>query len=183
VTGTRTEITAADRLQIAETMYRYGEAMDLMGASPVQAGDPDPALESAVELLRTCLTDDAVIRLFFEGRTGPSAQAGTGGPAQFAAFVRQYFTDYGYIQTYHLVGNVRITPAGPDTATARSYINSTHWMADGRLLLAPIEYEDTVVRCPDGLWRIADRNIYVWRWWVTEGYAPTPADPALARPR
>ena len=54
----------------------------------------------------------------------------------------------------------------------RSYINSTHWLADGRFLLAPIEYEDAVMRSADGLWRIASREIVVWRWWVTEGYAP-----------
>jgi hypothetical protein len=43
---------------------------------------------------------------------------------------------------------------GQDTAQVRSSINSTRWMADGRILLAPIEYDDIVVRSPDGLWRI-----------------------------
>jgi len=159
---TSTEITTADLLKIADTMCRYSEAMDLIGANPVQPGDPDPALDDATELLRSCLTGDAVIRLFFEGRTRPPVPAGAGGPVAFAAFVRQCFTDYRCTQTYHLAGNIRITPAGPDTV--RSYINSTHWMADGRLPLAPIEYHDTVTRCPDGLWRITERDIHVWQW-------------------
>jgi SnoaL-like domain len=80
------------------------------------------------------------------------------------------------------VGNVRIAFTGADTADVRSYINSTHWLADGRFLLAPIEYEDTVARSADGLWRISSREIVVWRWWVTEGYTPVPTDPTLARP-
>ena len=63
----------------------------------------------------------------------------------------------------------------------RSYINSTHWMADHRLLFAPIDYEDTVIRLA-GTWKIAARDIVVWRWWVTDGYTPVSTDPTLARP-
>lgn len=77
---------------------------------------------------------------------------------------------------------MRIRFTGDDTAQVRSYINSTHWMADGRMLLDPIEYDDTVVRCADRLWRVQSREIVVWRWWVTDGYAPVPTDPTLARP-
>jgi hypothetical protein len=52
----------ADRLDIADTMYRYAEAMDHIGAHPVPLGAPDPALAHAVEILRTCLTDTAILR-------------------------------------------------------------------------------------------------------------------------
>jgi hypothetical protein len=173
---------ATDRLDIIETMHRYAEAMDHIGAHPAERGAPDPALDHATGILRTCMTDDAIIKLYFHGPADEPVQAGAGGPVAFAPFVREYFTAYGYVQTYHLVGNVRITFTGDDTARVRSYINSTHWMADGRFLLAPIEYEDAVVRSPDGLWRIGGREIVVWRWWVTEGYAPVPTDPSLARP-
>jgi hypothetical protein len=34
----------ADRLDIAETLYRYAEAIDLMGAHPVAEGEDDFAL-------------------------------------------------------------------------------------------------------------------------------------------
>jgi SnoaL-like domain len=101
---------------------------------------------------------------------------------KFAQFVRAYFTAYGYIGTYHLVGNIRITFTGPDTADVRSLINSTHWMADGRLLFAPISYQDKAERGADGKWKIAARELVVLRWWVTDGYFPVPTDPTLARP-
>jgi hypothetical protein len=181
-TDLTSERRTADRLDIADTMYRYAEAMDHIGAHPVERGAPDPALAQATEILRTCMTDDAIVRLYFHGPVDEPVQAGPGGPVAFAPFVREYFTAYGYVQTYHLVGNVRPTFTGPNTALVRSYINSTHWMADGRFLLAPIEYDDAVVRGVDGLWRIRTREIVVWRWWVTDGYAPVPTDPNLARP-
>jgi hypothetical protein len=172
----------ADRLAIAETLYRYAEAIDLIGAHPVGPGEDDPALPRAVEILRTCLTEDGIVRLAFHGPGSDFVQAGDGGAENFAPFVRRYFTDYGYIGTYHLVGNVRIAFDGPDAADVKSYINTQHWMADGRHLAAPIAYEDRVVRGEDGLWRIEARAIIVLRWWVTTGWAPEPTDPTLARP-
>lgn len=176
-----TDHRTADRLDIADTIHRYAEAIDHIGAHSVDPGAPDPALAQAITILGSCLTDDAIVRLYFHGPGSDPVQAGAGGPARFAPFVRQYFTDYGYVQTYHLVGNIRIRFTGEDTATVRSYINTTHWLADGRMLLAPIEYEDTVVRGPDRLWRIQTREIVVWRWWVTDGYSPVVGDPGLAR--
>ena len=171
----------ADRLTIAEALYDYAEAMDLMGASPVPAGADDPGLRRAMPILARCLTDDVVVRVYFEGINGPGSDAGSG-PAQFGQFVRAYFTDYGYIQTYHSVTNVRVYFTGPDSADVRSYINSNHWMADGRFLSAPIDYADKVVRAPDGRWKIHERSIIVWKWWVANGYFPVPTDPSLARP-
>lgn len=177
-----TEDRTAARLDIAESLYRYAEAIDIIGAHPIAQGAPDPALKRALEVLRSCQTEDVIVRLFFEGRDGPPVQAGDGGPEAFAAFVRQYFTAYGYVQTYHLVGNVRVAFTGEGTAEVRSYINSAHWMADGRHLSAPIDYEDQFVRAADGVWKMRTRNIVVWRWWVAEGYFPVPTDPSLARP-
>lgn len=171
----------ADRLAIADTLHRYAEAMDILGANPVSGDMPDPALGRATEVMRSCMTEDGLVRLYFQGPGSDAITAGDGGPASFAKFVRQYFTDYGYVQTYHLVGNVRVDFTGPDSANVRSYINSTHWMADGRFLFAPIEYRDKVVRLGDA-WYLAERDIDVWRWWVTDGYAPVPTDPTLARP-
>ena len=172
----------ADRLDIAETLYRYAEAIDLIGAHPVADDDDDPVLPRAIEILLSCLTEDGIVRLRFHGPGSEAVQAGDGGPERFAPFVRRYFTDYGYIGTFHLVGNVRIAFDGADAADVKSYINTQHWMADGRHLAAPIAYEDRVVRGEDGLWRIKTRDLIVLRWWVTEGWAPVPTDPALARP-
>lgn len=174
--------TTADRLDIAETLYRYAQAIDIIGANPVQPGEPDPALDEAIAVLRTCLTPDGIVRLLFHGFGSDPVQAGDGGPELFAPFVRQYFTDYGYVGTYHLVSNVRVAFHDADSAAVRSYINSAHWMADGRHLSAPIDYVDEVVRGEDGLWRVRHRDIVVLRWWVTDGYFPVPTDPTLARP-
>jgi hypothetical protein len=173
---------AADRLAIAETLYDYAEAMDILGASPIPRGADDPGLRKALPILRQCMTDSVRVRLHFEGPDAPGVDAGAGGPEEFGGFVRAYFTDYGYIQTYHLVGNVRVYFTGPDTADVRSLINSNHWMADGRFLSAPIDYVDKVERGADGHWRIAERAILVWRWWIADGYFPVPTDPTLSRP-
>jgi hypothetical protein len=170
-----------DRLAISEMIYAYAEAVDTLGCNPAQPGDPDPALERAAALFAECLADNAAVRLHFEGSGSPATHAPSNGPLEFARFVRGYFTQYRYIGTYHLAGNIRIQFTGADTAAVRSLINSTHWLADGRLLFAPILYTDKAVRAGTR-WKIAERKLVVQRWWVTDGYFPTPTDPTLTRP-
>jgi hypothetical protein len=171
-----------DREAIAELVYLYAEAVDTLGCHPVQPGRDDPALPAAATLFAKCLADDVNVRLYFEGPDKPPTYAPSEGPHKFAEFVRAYFTAYGYVGTYHLAGNIRIRFTGPDTADVGSLINSTHWTADGRLLFAPIAYQDKVVRGTDGQWKITERELVVQRWWVTHGYFPVPTDPTLARP-
>ena len=173
---------AGDREAIAELVYLYAEAVDVLGCHPVAEGEHDPMLSRAAGLFGQCLADDVRVRLYFEGPGKPPTHAPSEGPEQFARFVRAYFTAYGYIGTYHLVGNIRTRFTDTDTAQTSSLINSTHWMADGRLLFAPISYRDIVTRRPGGRWTIAERELVVQRWWVTDGYFPVPTDPALARP-
>jgi len=175
-----TDDRASDRIAIAEMIYLYAEAVDVLGCSPAAPGDADPALEQAAHLFGQCMADNAAVRLYFEGPTSPATHAPSDGPLEFARFVRAYFTEYRYIGTYHLAGNIRITFTGDDTAEVTSLINSTHWLADGRMLLAPIHYRDKAVRAEAG-WKIAERELVVQRWWVTDGYFPTPTDSRLAR--
>src|SRR5438552_3406986 len=163
-----TDEHATDRIAITEMIHLYAEAVDVLGCSPVAPADPDPALEQAAHLFGQCLAADAAIRLYFEGPTSPATHAPSNGPLEFARFVRAYFTAYHYIGTYHLAGNVRIQFTGDDTADVTSLINSTHWLADGRLLLAPIQYRDKAVRTGAG-WKISERELIVQRWWVTDG--------------
>lgn len=172
-----------DRVAIDEMIYTYAEAVDILGCHPVRPGQDDPALPRAADLFRRCMDDSAAVRLYFQGPASEPTHAPSEGPERFARFVRDYFTSYGYIGTYHLTGNIRPTFTGPDTADVSSLINSTHWMADGRMLLAPIVYRDQARRAPDGTWKIATRNLIVQRWWVTPGYFPSPTDPSLALPR
>jgi hypothetical protein len=131
-------------------------------------------------LLSRCLTSDAELRLFLAGPSGPWQPLGPGGPAGVAAAVRVYFTAYGYLGTQHSVGNIRIAFTNTDAAIATSQIPCFHWLADERMLLAPVGYRDELVR-KDGVWRIAKRDIYAMRFWVAAGYAPDPLDPSLAR--
>jgi hypothetical protein len=170
------------RLDIAESLYRYARAVDYIGGNPVKPGERDAGLARAKEMLTTCMTDDVRVRLYFEGPAGEPIMAGPGGVDGFGDFVRAYFTDYSYVQTFHEVVNIRVTPTGYDEAKVFSYINSNHWMADGRYLSVPIEYDDLLVRTADGVWRIKTRDILTWQWWVADGYFPAPTDPSLARP-
>jgi hypothetical protein len=176
-----TDERAVDRIAITEMIYLYAQAVDVLGCSPAVAGRPDPALEQAAQLFARCLADDAAVRLYFDGPASPATHAPSDGPLEFARFVRAYFTAYGYVGTYHLVGNIRIQFTGDDTADVTSLINSTHWLADGRMLLAPIHYRDKAVRAGAD-WKIAERELVVQRWWVTDGYFPTPTDSRLGRP-
>jgi hypothetical protein len=120
--------------------------------------------------------------LFLAGPGGSSTPLGPGGPAGAAAAIRAYFGAYGYVGTQHSVGNIRVAFTGPDTAAATSQIPCFHWLADERMLLAPVRYRDEMVRSGK-VWKIAKRDIYAMRFWVAAGYAPDPLDPALTHRR
>lgn len=169
-----------DRLAIADAAYVYAAAVDILGNNPIVAGAQDAALEQAAALMAEALTPDARLNLFLAGPPGPSEPLGRGGPRAVAEAVRAYFSAYGYVGTYHPVSNVRVVFDGPDKARATSRIPCYHWLADGRMLLTPVDYDDRMVR-QEGFWRIAERKILAMRFWVAEGYAPDPLDPTLRR--
>jgi SnoaL-like domain len=170
----------ADRLAIADAAYLYAAAVDVLGNNPVVDGQEDRALALATQTLDQCLTPDAHLRLFLAGPSGPSIPLGPGGPAAAASAIRAYFKAYGYVGTQHSVGNIRIAFTGPDSASASCQIPCFHWLADQRMLLAPVSYADEAVRAGD-VWKIAQRNIYAMRFWVASGYAPDPLDRSLER--
>jgi SnoaL-like protein len=170
----------ADRLAIADAAYAYAAAVDILGNNPVKDGQDDHALAEATKTLGECLTPDAQLQLFLAGPSGPSTALGPGGPAGAAIAIRAYFTAYGYVGTQHNVGNVRVAFAGSDAAAATCQIPCFHWLADQRMLLAPVRYDDEMVRAGD-VWKIAKRNIYAMGFWVASGYAPDPLDPTLGR--
>jgi SnoaL-like protein len=170
---------AEDRAAIVEMTYCYAYAVDILGNAGVHEG-ADAGLASATAKFKQCLTDDAKLQLFFQGKEGKATPAGSGGPSAFAQFVRTYFTAYRYSATQHIVGNVSITFTAPNKANVVSYIQANHWLDDGRLLIVPVRYEDEAVR-EDGGWRIAKRDIIANLFWVTQGYYPNPVDPKLSR--
>lgn len=169
-----------DRLAIADAAYVYGAAVDMLGNNPVTPGAADLALEEAVSLMAQALTPDARLRLLLAGAEGPAQPLGTGGPRAAAQAVRAYFTAYGYVATYHPVSNIRIAFTGLASAKATCRIPCYHWLADGRMLLTPVNYEDRLIR-HNGVWQIAERDIFAARFWITEGYTPNPLDPSLER--
>lgn len=178
---TNSQDRALDRLAIADAAYIYGAAVDILGNNPAPAHGPDDALAQAAAKMAQALTPDAKLTIYLAGPSGPAQAFGEGGPQSVAAAVRAYFTAYGYVGTQHPVSNVRVSFTGEDSAIMTCDIPCYHWLADQRMLLAPVTYYDTVVRV-DGLWKIATRSIYALRFWIAEGYAPDPLDPSMARP-
>jgi hypothetical protein len=173
---------ALDRLGIADVAYIYGAAVDLIGGNPVRVGDSDPVLDQAAKLFGQAMHEDAKLRLFLAGPSGPSQPMGPGGPVGVAQAVRAYFTAYGYIATQHPVGNVRVSFTGPDTAIGTCLIPCFHWLADGRMLLAPVNYRDEYRRVSE-VWKIATRDVFAMKFWIAEGYEPNPLDPGMGRPK
>ena len=172
---------ALDRMGIADAAYVYGAAVDILGNNPAPLHGSDEALARATAKMAEALTPDARLTIYLAGPSGPAAPFGTGGPESVAKAVREYFTAYGYVGTQHPVSNVRIAFTGDDSAIMTCDIPCYHWLADQRMLLAPVTYYDEVVR-RDGVWKIATRSIYALRFWIAEGYAPDPLDPTMARP-
>ena len=127
------------------------------------------------------LTSDTVCTIYLAGRTGSAAPFGEPGPSSVAKAVRACFTAYGYVCTQHPVSNVRMDFANETSAKSTCEIPCYHWLADGRMLLAPVAYEDEMVRV-GGVWKIAERSIIAARFWMAECYAPNPLDPTSAKP-
>ena len=138
-------------LPVLEESYILAYRKDIFDQYNIKVPTTLEEMAEAARLVKKNAGIPGIVRLRFHGPGSDPVQAGPGGPTLFARFVREYFTNYGYVQTFHLVGNVRVRFTGEDTAQVRSYINATHWMADGRILRTPIEYDDAVVRGRDGL--------------------------------
>lgn len=123
-----------DRLDIAEVLARYCEALD----------------DRRWELLETVFTADATCDY---GSVGTPA-----GLADITDTIRGTIGDLD--ATQHLIGNVQVAVSG-DTATARCYLTSQHvrhGAPGGQTYAIGGSYHDTLVRTPDG-WRISSRRL------------------------
>jgi hypothetical protein len=130
----------ADRLDIAEVLARYCDALD----------------QRRWELLTAVFTPDA------------SADYGSvGSPAGVEAIteaIRSTIDDLD--ATQHLVGNIQVQVHG-DTATAQCYLISQHVRigeSGGSEYLLGGRYVDELARTPDG-WRITFRRLH--RMWAS----------------
>jgi 3-phenylpropionate/cinnamic acid dioxygenase small subunit len=130
----------SDRIEIDELLVRYSRALDFR----------------EFDILETLFTDDAV----FDG--GPLGSPV--GPRAIRDMIEG--TLAGLDATQHLVGKSLVTLDG-DTAEVRTYLLSQHVResAPGPMkhYFLGGEYEDRVVRTPDG-WKIASRRLHrMWK--------------------
>ncbi|MCW2613535.1 MAG: hypothetical protein JWN08_529 [Frankiales bacterium] len=128
-----------DRLDIAEVLARYCDALD----------------QRRWDLLQTVFTADASADY---GSVGLPT-----GVEEIATAIRRTIADLD--ATQHLVGNIQVQVQG-DTATAQCYLISQHVRAGqpgGEEYLLGGRYVDELVRTPDG-WRITFRRLH--RMWA-----------------
>jgi 3-phenylpropionate/cinnamic acid dioxygenase small subunit len=128
----------ADRLAIADVLYRYATALDTRDW----------------ELLREVFMPDAVTE--YEGDVGSFT-----GVDQTIAIVSEYLG--GYDATQHLISNIVVDVDG-DVAQSTCYLHAEHYMTNQRIGGNTLEiggtYRDRLVRT-DGGWRIAHRYLAV----------------------
>ncbi len=102
---------------------------------------------------------DALASLFTEDCTvdyGPETHLRSSG----AAGLRRDLTRmWRWARTSHHLSNVLVTlDPGRDSANALSYVLAWHERPDGSTATMMGQYEDRLVRCPDGRWRISFRR-------------------------
>jgi len=69
-----------------------------------------------------------------------------------------------YTRTFHFLGNQTIDVTG-DAAKSETYCLAHHEIRGGGRNVVAIRYEDALVRCDDGAWRIRGRVVH--REWTT----------------
>lgn len=122
-----------DRAEITEAMYRYARATDW--------NEP--------ERHRTVFVEDCVFATPHSGDMH--------GIDAVVAWMESVLPRFD--ATQHLIGNISIEFAGPDEATAVSYVRAWHrYVEDRPDLVLWGEYHDRWVRTPQG-WRIAERRV------------------------
>lgn len=125
-----------DRLDVAEVLSRYAQGWD----------------SRDFELVKACFLPDATIRY-------ESLPPLPGGFAEFFEMERN--TILRLDRTQHLIGNVHVTVDG-DTAACVSYVQATHFSAEGETWTTGGRYDDHMLRTGTG-WRIADR-LFTRQW-------------------
>jgi hypothetical protein len=130
---------AADRLDVAEVLSRYTYGWDTRD----------------YELVRSCFLPDAEIAY----SSLPPL------PGGFPAFMElEVATNKQMASTQHFIGNLLVTVDG-DTAHCTSYVQATHYVAEGHAWTTGGRYDDDMVRTPSG-WKIAKRTFE--RQWINE---------------
>lgn len=140
-----------DERAVVRTLYQYGHGLDY---------GPEEAFVDA-------FTEDGVWRRV-ELRLPERSFNGRNGLAQM-------YRDHTHAPDYyhkHVVVNPYVEVDG-DTATARSFLLFICDSPEGPYLRAFSRCNDTLVRCPDGKWRIKERRAELESWKLAE-YPPAP---------
>lgn len=125
----------AERAAIADLMAVYCERVD----------------EYDIDGVAACFTEDCVTDY------GP----GRGGEVRGRAAVRDRIAagQAQFRRTHHQLGQSLVAFAGPDRASATTYVTATHEEWDGTSWRAHLRYVDDLVRGADG-WLLAARRVH-----------------------
>jgi SnoaL-like domain len=147
-----------DERAILDRLYRYSYALD--------SGDRQAFLD--------CFTDDHV-------RTGASGgRWSIGGEYRYEgiAAMDYYFDSHTHapdLVHVHFLGQPLVQLDG-DRATTHSYLVRVDESPDGPYVDAIAIYDDGLVRCPDGAWRIKERRVTILGWLDRESSARVAAE-------
>jgi len=136
-------------VKIAKLTNCYAVGIDAIGQSNVPAG---------LDIWDDCFTSDATFAVWFAGSNfnGPPDYT-TVGTTSWGNFANSFFRNAGYVATQHLMGTIVVDVDGP-TANMSSYLQASHFLADGSVDIAKGTYEDEVVR-ENGRWKIKRRTL------------------------
>ncbi len=127
----------------------YAVGIDAIGRGEVPAG---------IDTWNDCFTDDVVFSIYFAGSdfSGPPDYTSVG-IASWASFADSFFRAANYTATQHLMGTVDVHVRG-NKAKMSSYLQASHFLADGSVDVAKGTYEDEVV-WEHGQWKIRRRTL------------------------
>jgi hypothetical protein len=147
-----------DERAILARLYRYSYALD--------SGDREAFLD--------CFTPDHV-RI-----GGPGGRWTIGGEYRYEgiAAMDYYFDSHTHAPELihvHLLGQPLVEVAG-NNGTSHSYLVRIDESPEGPYVDAIAIYDDELVRCPDGQWRIRERRVTILGWMDRESSARVAAE-------
>jgi hypothetical protein len=162
-----------DREAIEAVASCYGRAQD---AIFLHWQDREAGRLEALDILRTCFTEDVEVSLFFFD--GPEPAVTTSSLEAWVDFVSSFATSGDYTSARHLIGNVHVELTGPDTARMTSSSITPHYIrgttdptGQPTVDLVIGNYVDELVR-EDGVWRTHRKLVVADEYWRGLGFYP-----------
>lgn len=164
---------AEDREAIETVAACYGRAQDVLF---LNWQDREAGRLEALDIFRTCFTEDVEITLFFLNSPEPASQ--TFSLSAWVDFVVGFAEDGDYTSARHLIGNVLVESIDGNTARMVSESLTPHFIRHTGTDPAPTadfitgNYVDELVRGPDGVWRTYKKIIVADEYWRGQGVYP-----------